>query len=115
MTTIEDLFIYGESVIPIMPQFCNICGKLSWGWNTKKIGFYGEYGFHDRYTFHPECVNDAIQNPEKYGHHAVDVALDVFRCIEFWTNRDKKNAERQREYRLAELRRIQGLDNSPSP
>ena len=63
---------------------------------------YYEYG-NTYYNYHHSCYMDALCNPEKHGHKAVDVAMEIEYCL--------SSERRQAEARLAEILKAQKRAN----
>lgn len=58
---------------------CCFCGK------REKLSFVPAYGIYGEskllYAFHYSCLENILEEPEKYGHRKTDLALVIINCI----------------------------------
>lgn len=92
----------------IIPK-CKICKKFGTN-NVITIPYHGIYGqSYEKWYYHAGCLQDALDNPMKYGHEAVDIALEItdrIAEIEKQRQKDELFRENKRNEQLEKIRKL---------
>jgi len=75
---------------------CCFCGEKE---NLSFAPAYGIYGeqLKRKYAFHYGCLENVLEEPEKYGHRKADLALVIINCMKKKENRDKNYYTKYKE------------------
>lgn len=92
---------------------CDLCKKRK---NLNKLEVYelypSEYGYDgdETYYFHINCVKEILNDPEKYSHAKVDIALKIIEIIQAYKENEINNSNRENNRQRSIIKKAMKLD-----
>jgi len=93
--------IIPEHILAFFRPRCDFCKSKA----GQLDRIHDTFGYHtDTYTWHKECLEDVICDPEKHGHNVVDLALKIDELVST-RDRQRRKAKERQQLRLSDAQK----------